>query len=220
MFGENLKMQRKAKGLSQEELAQRLHIVRQTISKWEKGLSVPDAEMLIRIAELFEIQVSELLGSVIETPESKDAIAPKLEQLNMLLAERNRRDRIIWRVAAGILICFAVGTALCIILSVPAAVSYKTSQVEYVTLVEEVNNNTAQDVEFPSPLEKRLGEAVAQMEKIKSAVVSVDDTNNEVVVEIETSAGSQLTEKEILSVKNLIENALDDPSECVIEVRD
>ena len=62
MFGENLKMLRKQKGFSQEELAVRLHVVRQTISKWEKGLSIPDAEMLIRLAEILEVSVSELLG--------------------------------------------------------------------------------------------------------------------------------------------------------------
>lgn len=46
MFQENLKNYRKAKGLTQEDLAVRLHVVRQTISKWEKGLSVPDAALL------------------------------------------------------------------------------------------------------------------------------------------------------------------------------
>ena len=44
MFGENLKTLRKQKGFSQEELAVRLHVVRQTVSKWEKNLSVPDAD--------------------------------------------------------------------------------------------------------------------------------------------------------------------------------
>ena len=39
MFQENLKNYRKAKGLTQEDLAVRLHVVRQTISKWEKGVS-------------------------------------------------------------------------------------------------------------------------------------------------------------------------------------
>ena len=51
MLAENLKALRKAKGLSQEELAARLHVVRQTVSKWEKGRSVPDADLLIRLAE-------------------------------------------------------------------------------------------------------------------------------------------------------------------------
>lgn len=80
MVGENLKMLRKTKGLSQEELAQWLHVVRQTLSKREKELSVPDVEMLIQIAEIFEISVSEILGSSIEMPESQNAIAEKLEQ--------------------------------------------------------------------------------------------------------------------------------------------
>ena len=66
MLNENLKQLRKSKGLSQEELAIRLNVVRQTISKWEKGLSVPDADMLIKIADIFEVSVSELLGAKID----------------------------------------------------------------------------------------------------------------------------------------------------------
>ena len=65
MLNENLKQLRKSKGLSQEELAIRLNVVRQTISKWEKGISVPDADMLIKIADIFEVSVSELLGAKI-----------------------------------------------------------------------------------------------------------------------------------------------------------
>ena len=49
MLKENIKSIRKSKGLSQEELAIKLNVVRQTISKWEKGLSVPDSEMLVAI---------------------------------------------------------------------------------------------------------------------------------------------------------------------------
>ena len=62
MLGENLKALRKQKGMSQEVMAQQLNVVRQTVSKWEQGLSVPDAKMLTRIAELFEVPVSSLLG--------------------------------------------------------------------------------------------------------------------------------------------------------------
>ena len=67
MFGENLKTLRKQKGFSQEELAARLHVVRQTVSKWEKGRSVPDADALIRLAEVLEVSVSELLGAKIKS---------------------------------------------------------------------------------------------------------------------------------------------------------
>ena len=62
MLNENIKAIRKSKGLSQEELAIKLHVVRQTISKWEQGLSVPDSNMLISISEVLETPVSTLLG--------------------------------------------------------------------------------------------------------------------------------------------------------------
>ena len=62
MLAENLKALRKAKGLSQEELAARLHVVRQTVSKWEKGRSVPDADLLIRLAEELDATSAALLG--------------------------------------------------------------------------------------------------------------------------------------------------------------
>ena len=57
MIQENLKVLRLKKGMSQEELAVRIHVVRQTVSKWEKGLSVPDAQTLIQIAQALEVPV-------------------------------------------------------------------------------------------------------------------------------------------------------------------
>lgn len=62
MLGKNIKALRKSKGLSQEELAVKLNVVRQTISKWEQGLSVPVANILISISEEFETPVNTLLG--------------------------------------------------------------------------------------------------------------------------------------------------------------
>ena len=101
MFSENLKTLRKQKGMSQETLAQQLSIVRQTISKWEKGLSVPDAAMLRRIADLFDVSVSELLGSKIEEERNINEIAAQLALLNEQLANRSRRNR---KILKGILI--------------------------------------------------------------------------------------------------------------------
>ena len=83
MFQENLKTLRKNKGITQEELAARLNVVRQTISKWEKGQSVPDAEMLAKLAEIFEVPVSQLLGSRIEPDAQPDALAEHLERCFM-----------------------------------------------------------------------------------------------------------------------------------------
>ena len=67
MLSDNIRTVRKNKGFTQEDLASRLHVTRQTISKWEKGLSVPDAEMLSKLADELEVSVSELLGAKIET---------------------------------------------------------------------------------------------------------------------------------------------------------
>ena len=97
MLGENIKHLRISKGFSQEELASRLHVVRQTVSKWEKGLSVPDADLLVRLAELFEVPVSRLLGGPIEAETDQPLIAEQLARINEQLAVKNRRARRIWR---------------------------------------------------------------------------------------------------------------------------
>ena len=103
MFGENLKTLRKQKGFSQEELATRLHVVRQTISKWEKNLSVPDADTLIRLAEILKVSVSELLGAKIENENTASDVAEQLSRINEQLAIKNRRSRRIWKIVAIIL---------------------------------------------------------------------------------------------------------------------
>ena len=98
MLKENIKSLRKSKGLSQEELAIKLNVVRQTISKWEQGLSVPDAEMLIKISEVFDTPVSTLLGEKISGSKVDDikAISEKLEIINLQLSQRkNERRKII-----------------------------------------------------------------------------------------------------------------------------
>lgn len=95
MLNENIKAIRKSKGLSQEELAIKLNVVRQTISKWEQGLSVPDSDMLISISEVLETPVSTLLGeTVIETKvDDLKAISEKLEIINLQLAQRKTTKR-------------------------------------------------------------------------------------------------------------------------------
>ena len=95
MLKENIKQLRKSKGLSQEELAIKLNVVRQTISKWEQGLSVPDSEMLISISEVFEIPVSTLLGENISESKVDDlkAISEKLEIINLQLLQRKNAIR-------------------------------------------------------------------------------------------------------------------------------
>ena len=114
MLNENIKTIRKSKGLSQEELAVKLNVVRQTISKWEQGLSVPDSDMLISISEALDTPVSTLLGETVNEPEADDlkAISEKLEIINLQLAQRkaSRRKMLHWlciSVCAGIVLIFA-----------------------------------------------------------------------------------------------------------------
>ena len=100
MLGENIKILRKQKGYSQETMAEQLNVVRQTISKWEKGYSVPDADMLERIAGLFEVSVGELLGSPVTEEEKATDTAEIVKQLaiiNEQLAKQSRSRKRVWK---------------------------------------------------------------------------------------------------------------------------
>ena len=109
MLKDNLKALRKSKGLTQEEFASRLHVVRQTVSKWESGQSAPDAETLLRIGEIMEVPVSDLLGETLPSAEP-DAAAVLAEKLSVVTeqlsreAERKRRFRRAVSVAALVLV--------------------------------------------------------------------------------------------------------------------
>lgn len=120
MFSENLKTLRKQKGYTQEELATRLNVVRQTVSKWEKGLSVPDAELLLRLSEILEAPVSTLLGAAIPDDKKPDDIAEQLARINEQLAMKNRRSRLIWRIVAYVLIAIVAINLLLVALNVIA----------------------------------------------------------------------------------------------------
>ena len=116
MLNENMKALRKSQGLSQEELAVKLNVVRQTISKWEQGLSVPDADMLISISEVFETPVSTLLGeTLVETKvDNLRSISEKLEVINLQLARRKtaRQKMIHW---FFVLLCLVIVAAFAVL---------------------------------------------------------------------------------------------------------
>ena len=138
MLNENMKALRKNKGLTQEELANRLNVVRQTVSKWEKGLSVPDAEMLQKIADVLESDVSQLLGAPIQQNENTDVIAEQLSRINEQLAVKNNRSRKIWKAVGIILAIIIAGQMLLLALSVTAFKSYEVNTDTYEEYVEEI----------------------------------------------------------------------------------
>ena len=116
MLNENIKAVRKSKGLSQEELAVKLNVVRQTISKWEQGLSVPDSDMLIALSDALATPVSALLGEFAVRAEADDlkAIAEKLEIINLQLARQKaaRRKTLRWLLIALCAVTVIIAAAL------------------------------------------------------------------------------------------------------------
>ena len=121
MLSENIKALRKSKGLSQQDLAVKLNVVRQTVSKWEQGLSVPDADLLIALSEALETPVSTLLGeTVTETDaDAVKALSEKLETINLQLARRKamRRAALHWLFLAACVGILAVAAALTLVSS-------------------------------------------------------------------------------------------------------
>ncbi|MCD2493512.1 helix-turn-helix domain-containing protein [Lacrimispora sp. NSJ-141] len=119
MLNENMKAIRKSKGLSQEELAVKLNVVRQTISKWEQGLSVPDSDMLISISKVLETPVSTLLGETVAESKVDDlkAISEKLEIINLQFAQRKtaRRKLLHWLFISLCMIIVTISTVLIIL---------------------------------------------------------------------------------------------------------
>lgn len=111
MLNENIKTLRKQKGLSQEGLAIKLNVVRQTVSKWESGLSVPDSELLVLLANELDVSVSTLLGENIEEKERNDlkVISEKLEVINLQLLKRNESKK---KIILGIFLTILVVTLL------------------------------------------------------------------------------------------------------------
>lgn len=138
MFHENLKTMRKAKGYTQEELAIKLNVVRQTVSKWEKGLSVPDADVLCKIADVLDMDVSTLLGEEIVEETDKSAVAQQLAKISEQLAMKNQHSKKIWKVVCIILFVILVFYILAIVVfSVVASENIVDNYSENMVEIEE-----------------------------------------------------------------------------------
>ncbi len=144
MLNDNIKTIRQNKGYKQEDLASRLHVTRQTISKWERGYSVPDAAMLQELAEVLEVSVEELLGAKVnpKEPEAMDEIVEQLSRLNEQLAIKNRRTRRIWKTIAIILIVIVVGGVGCTVLGTVAYHNDNQTEAGKVSMTFEVDGET------------------------------------------------------------------------------
>ena len=130
MLAENIKAIRKQRGVTQEELATRLNVVRQTVSKWEKGLSVPDADLLKRIAEILETDVSTLLGATVNTESNTNEIAEQLSRINEQLATKARMVKRIWFAVGIVALSIIILTVIWIILGSTTGLNENTSIVQ------------------------------------------------------------------------------------------
>lgn len=138
MFSENLKAMRKAKGYTQEELAIKLNVVRQTVSKWEKGLSVPDADVLLRMADVLDTKVSVLLGGAVEEEADTNAVAEQLAKISEQLAIKNRRSKMIWKIIGIVLLLTVVFNVLMVVLySVNTSTGWSESDNQSVIEIDE-----------------------------------------------------------------------------------
>ena len=111
MLGDNIAALRKKQGMSQQVLAEALYVTRQTISKWEKNLSVPDADALVRLADALDTTVQTLLGQAEAAPAEPSDVAAALNRINDQLAIQNRRRSRLWKVVAwliGVFVAFNV----------------------------------------------------------------------------------------------------------------
>ena len=139
MLAENLKKIRKDKGYTQEILAEKLNVVRQTVSKWEKGLSLPDVDMLSKIANVLETDVNILLDGQITTTDQSE-IVKQLAKINEQLTIKNRRYKKIMKTIAIILLIIVIFGILLVILNIGTFISISNSETTTTleTMIKEV----------------------------------------------------------------------------------
>jgi transcriptional regulator with XRE-family HTH domain len=90
-IGKKLLSLRQQKGLSQQELANYLHVSRQTVSKWESDMNLPDMNMILSIASFYNITINELLGLDEET--SEESLKHLYNQTNTVLSNIQNENK-------------------------------------------------------------------------------------------------------------------------------
>ncbi len=139
MLGENIRNARQKQGMTQEELAVRLHVVRQTVSKWEKNLSVPDVQGLQEMAQVLQVPVSALLGAEAEQTQDtaiENQIANQLARISQEIAIKNQRAHTLSKWLKGILLAFLLGWVLMIVLALSGGLIFSSATTSSTQTVE------------------------------------------------------------------------------------
>lgn len=133
MLGENIRKARIDAGLSQEELGEKLHVVRQTISKWEKGASAPSAELLLELAGALDADVESLLGADGTPSKSLDELAMHSALLNEQLSiQVLRMNKLVGILKGSIIAVIAIAVVAMIVWFVLYAFMPKDSRAIFV----------------------------------------------------------------------------------------
>ncbi len=186
MLSENIRNYRKKNNLSQEELASRLHIVRQTVSKWEKGYSVPDSDLLQKLAAEFNVSVSDLLGENCELNSDEESIPEQLEIINDKLAKLVRTRKRIHKAVIVILFLTAAVLAFIKFTYLNPYVAYSVSKpcdaqtdryFEHITLCYQTKLNF--------PLNKETKRLLSEFDEKSRAIHNDIDNNYEAPMHIE-----------------------------------
>lgn len=157
MFNENLKRIRKERGYTQEELATKVGVVRQTVSKWEKGLSVPDADILCKIAEILDTDINMLLGDEItasvdnlnglnrdgkkNTNDNNNIVEEQLTKISEQLAIKNKRNKKIWKTLGIILLVVIIFNIFLALFNITTSKSI-SNQESTITIETETEDTT------------------------------------------------------------------------------
>lgn len=112
-IGKKILALRRKLDLSQEQMAQELHVSRQTISKWESDLSLPDMKTVLLMSELYDVSVTELLGVEDSKDDSITQLYNQLHFVNKNLESAKKRRTIFDIVLIGICIaCLSLTTVI------------------------------------------------------------------------------------------------------------
>lgn len=206
MLNENIKTIRKAKGLSQQELAVKLNVVRQTISKWEQGKSYPDLEMIIKISNYFKISVDELLKNDTKIVEKIDDEKRKKRKYFILL----------------IVIC-VIGSALILILynkyqeSIAVNFSMKKHETYKSTEIKELSLNVANGY-FSVPKNEKLDVQVHGVTDDGKLHLTIMNQDNNIYYRLD---GQELNDLQTLYFEKgsyIIQIVADDFTEDIISI--
>ena len=153
-FSEKIITLRKKKGWSQEELAQKLGVTRQTVSKWELDQTVPDMNKLVEISKLFEVSVDELINNV--------GINNSEKKYKESSVEKNNRNISLKIFFIGLI----VAIILCVIGGIIQISSNKTNEKRY----QEAYNTSLENVE---KAKTRITEIDVSVENLKPQITSL-----------------------------------------------